>query len=279
MMTRSLGINTYGYIWSTPAASCVRRLASLGYRQFELVVHPNHLPLDDFSQADRREVKSALADAGAGPHAINLPSLDHNLASPFSRVRAASVAMFADAIDLAADLGARWVVTVPGRLSPLSPPPRAEAAKWVAEGVAALLPRAEARGVGLAIENVPFAAFPDAPSLDEFVRGFSSPMLGVCYDVANAHFIGEAPPEGIARLADLLRIVHFSDTGREVWRHDRIGRGSVRFAEVESALNAVDYRGPCVLEIIDAEPEAAILQSHAALASLGFALQSRTSVR
>ena len=29
---RELAVNTYGYIWSTPAADCVRRLADLGYQ-------------------------------------------------------------------------------------------------------------------------------------------------------------------------------------------------------------------------------------------------------
>ncbi len=271
MTMRDLGINTYGYIWSTPAAHCVRRLAELNYRQFELVIHPPHLPLDGLEPSARRALRSAVEEHGAKVGALNLPSLDHNLASPFARVRAASVAMFADAIDLAGDLGAEWLVTVPGRMSPLFPPAPAERTRWMTESIAALLPRAEARGVGLAIENVPFAAFPDAISLGQFVRSFGSPMIGVCYDAANAHFIGESPAEGIARLADLLRIVHLSDTGRDAWRHDRIGAGSVPFGEVAQALNEVGFQGPCTLEIIAADPEGEILRSHRALTPFGFA--------
>ncbi len=270
MMTRDLGINTYGYIWSTPAAACVRRLAELNYHHFELVIHPPHLPLDGFEPSARRELRSAIEEHGAKVGALNLPSLDHNLASPFARVRAASVAMFADAIDLAGDLGAEWLVTVPGRMNPLFPPAPADRAKWMTESIAALLPRAEARGVGLAVENVPFAAFPDAISLGQFVRSFESAMIGVCYDAANAHFIGESPAEGIARLADLLRIVHLSDTGREAWRHDRVGAGSVPFGEVARALNEVGFQGPCTLEIIASDPETAILHSHRALTPFGF---------
>lgn len=270
-MTRELGINTYGYIWSTPALDCVRRLAKLNYRQFELMIHPPHLPLDDFGPAARRELRSALEDAGAVKTALNFPSLDHNLASPFPRVRAASVQMFTDAIDLAADLGAKWLVTVPGRMSPLFPPAPEDREAWVREGISQLIPRAEARGVGLAIENVPFATFPDAISLGRFVRSFNSPAVGTCYDAANAHFIGESPAEGIAHLADLLRIVHLSDTGRQVWRHDPVGTGTVPFGEITRALDAAKFDGACTLEIIDRNPEAAILRSHQALAPLGFA--------
>jgi L-ribulose-5-phosphate 3-epimerase len=269
-MVRELGINTYGYIWSMSAADCARRLAGLNYRQFEFLLQPPHLPLDDFGPEKRRELKTVLDDLGAKRTALNLPSLDHNLASPFSRARAASVQMFADAIDLAGDLGAEWLVVVPGRMSPLFPPPVDDRINWLTDGVSKLLPRAEARGVGLTIENVPFAGLPDADSLGRFVRSFNSPGVKVCYDAANAHFVGESPAEGIKKLADLLRIVHLSDTTRTAWRHDPVGKGDVPFAEVVEALDAIGYDSAVTLEIIDHDPDAGILGSHRALAPLGF---------
>lgn len=269
-MARDIGINTYGYIWSIPAPQCVRRLARLGYRQFEFLLQPPHLSFDDVGPEARRELRSILKDVGAYKTTINLPSLDHNLASPFSRVRAATVAMFEDTIDLAADIGAETVIVVPGRMSPLFPPSIEDRTAWVVDGISKLLPRAEDRGVGLAVENVPFAAFPDATSLESFVRGFGSPAIGVCYDVANAHFIGENPAMGIRQLADLLRIVHLSDTGRRTWRHDQIGMGTVPFAEVVEAMDAVAFEGACTLEIISQDPDAGILNSHRALEPLGF---------
>ncbi len=221
-------------------------------------------------RVERRQLRSVLQDSGAYKTAINLPSLDHNLASPFSRARAASVKMFEDTIDLAADIGAATVVVVPGRMSPLFPPSVEDRMAWVGEGVSKLLPRAEARGVTLAIENVPFAAFPDATSLERFVRGFTSPAIGVRYDAANAHFIGESPDGGIKQLADLLRIVHLSDTGQDKWRHDQIGTGTVPFAAVAKALDDVGFEGACTLEIIGPDPDAAIVSSHRALVPLGF---------
>ncbi|HEY8337074.1 MAG TPA: sugar phosphate isomerase/epimerase family protein [Tardiphaga sp.] len=269
-MARELGINTYGYIWSMSAADCVLRLARLGYRQFELLLQPPHLPLDDFGPVARRELRAVLEDVGARRTALNLPSLDHNLASPFSRVRAASVEMFCDAVDLAGDLGAEWLVVVPGRMSPLFPPPAADRLDWLADGVSQLLPRAKARGVGLAIENVPFAGLPDAASLGSFVRSFQSPWVKACYDAANAHFLGESSADGIRQLADQLRIVHLSDTTRTTWRHDPVGNGDVPFAEVAQALNAVGYDSAVTLEIIDRDPDAGILRSHRALTPLGF---------
>jgi L-ribulose-5-phosphate 3-epimerase len=269
-MARDLGINTYGYIWSVPAAECVRHLGKLGYRQIEFLLQPPHLSFDGFGPVARRELKAALQDIGAVKTAVNLPSLDHNLASPFPRARAASVKMFEATIDLAADIGAETVVVVPGRMSPLFPPSVEDRTAWVGEGVAALLPRAEDRGRTLAIENVPFAAFPDAHALERFVRGFTSTAVGVCYDAANAHFIKEDPAAGIRQLADLLHIVHLSDTGQVHWRHDPIGTGTVPFAAVAQAMDAVDFNGACTLEIIGPDPDTAILNSHRALEPLGF---------
>jgi L-ribulose-5-phosphate 3-epimerase len=268
---RALGVNTYGYIWSTPAADCVRRLGELGYRDFELVVNPPHLGLDELDTSERKRIGAALRWEGMALRSLNLPSLDTNLASSMSRMRAYSVQVFRDAIDLASDLGIAHLVTVPGRMSPLLAPTPAQRAGWMRESLDALIPHAESRGVGLALENVPFAAFPDAASLGAFVRGIGSPVLSVCYDAANAHFIGESPAEGLRQLRDQVSIVHLSDTRRGAWRHDEVGRGDVPFGEVRAALDEIRFEGACMLEIIDPQPEAAILRSHRALAALGFA--------
>jgi L-ribulose-5-phosphate 3-epimerase len=275
MMT--VGVNTYAYAWTTPAIDCVRRLAELGYRSFELLIHPPHLALDDFDQASRRRLAATLNDIRAVNCTMNLPSLDHNLASPWPQVRAASAEMFKQAIDLASDLNIAWLVTVPGRMSPLAPATMDTRRSWMRESIERILPHAQARGVKLAIENVPMASFPDADSLGSFVSSFESSDVGVCYDAANAHFIGESPAEGARKLADQLRIAHVSDTGRSVWRHDPIGTGSVPFAEFAQALNDIGFAGPVMMEILAENAEEALVHSHDILASVGFPRRSGVS--
>jgi L-ribulose-5-phosphate 3-epimerase len=276
--TRPLGVNTYGYIWSTPAAVCVRRLGELGYREFELVLNPPHLTVDTGSSREREVLSSMLAAEGLSVRSLNLPSLDHNLASPMPRMREYSVALFLDAIDLAADLGAANLVVVPGRMSPLFPPQLAQREAWMRESLDALLPRAQRRGVTLALENVPFASFPDAGTLGAFVRSYDSRSLGVCYDAANAHFIGESPAAGLRSLGELVRLVHLSDTTRSAWRHDEVGQGDVPFAPLHDTLTDIHFEGACMLEIIASEPEGAILRSHRALTEVGFAPAGEASV-
>lgn len=270
MKIRALGINTYGFIWTTPMADCVRSLHALGYEEFEVMVNPPHLSLDDSSRAQREELAAALRAQGIRLRSLNLPSLDANLASPMARTRAYSVQLFHDAIDLAADLGITHLITVPGRMNPLLAPSPQQRQIWMTQSLQALLPHAQARSVGLALENVPFASFPDALSLGDFVRSMDHPALSVCYDVANAHFIGESPVSGLRQLGKLVSIVHLSDTTRTAWRHDEVGRGDVAFGDVAQVLTETGFKGSCMLEIIDPNPTQAIVRSHRALAALGF---------
>lgn len=269
MTRRALGVNTYGYIWAAPMADCVRDLHALGYDEFELVVNPPHLSLDG-DRRQRTRLGAALRAEGIVLRSLNLPSLDTNLASSMARMRAYSVGVFRDAIDLAADLGIAHLITVPGRMSPLLPPPVEQREAWMRESLDALLPHAKERGVGLALENVPFASFPDAASLGAFVRGIGDPALSVCYDAANAHFIGESPADGLRQLRGLVSVVHLSDTTRSAWRHDEVGRGDVPFEQIAPALAEIGFTGTCMLEIIGPQPTAAILRSHRALATHGF---------
>lgn len=266
---RALGINTYSYIWSTPALECLQQLGAHGYAEFELVVNPPHLALE-IARDDRQRL-ARLAAEGLRIRCLNLPSLDTNLGSSMARMREYSVGVFRDAIDLASELGAEYVITVPGRVSPLLAPEPALRQEWMGDSLERLLPHAVARGVKLAVENVPMACFPDAASLGAFVRGFASPHVRVCYDAANAHFIGESPAEGLRQLADLVSVVHLSDTTRRAWRHDEVGLGDVPFAETLAAMDAIGFGGPCMMEIIHPDPLSGILRSHQGLTELGWA--------
>ncbi|HYG43367.1 MAG TPA: sugar phosphate isomerase/epimerase family protein [Bordetella sp.] len=276
MNARVAGVNTYSYIWSHPIRACLAELGALGYRQFEGVINPPHLDLEISPQA-RREIVALMRGEGLSFTSLNLPSLDTNLASPFAQTRAYSVGMFKKAIALAAELHAPCLVTVPGRLSPLLPPARALSRAWVQETVGALVPYARAHGVKLAIENVPFAALPTAREIGDFLDELGDgDVLSACYDAANAHFIGESLHDGMRWLAGRVSLLHCSDTTRGAWRHDPIGKGDVPFGQLAVALDAQAFAGPILLEIIDQDARASIVQSHDVLACAGVVAPRRT---
>ncbi len=97
------------------------------------------------------------------------------------------------------------------------------------------------------------------------------PPCGIVYDVANAHFIAEDFAAGLVRCRDRLALVHLSDTGQRIYRHDPVGEGTVPFAAVPRALAAVGYNARPMLEIISRNPDRDIVASAEKLASMGFA--------
>lgn len=253
-------LNTYGYIWSHPAEVFVETFARKGHSQFELMVQPGHLD-HALSSPQVETVRAMLADGGVSACSLNMPTLDTNMISAFPEMRAYTISALKQNIALAAHLGIPNVVTGPGRLNPLSPAPLHLVRTWLDEAFDAICPFARKNGVTLAVENLPMAALPRAEDLLEFVTGRNDPCLGICYDVANAHYFGEDPAEGLRTVAGRLSLVHFSDTTQKAWRHDTIGQGNVDFTPIRDMLNEIGYSGPIVLEIIGGDPSAAIRES------------------
>jgi L-ribulose-5-phosphate 3-epimerase len=94
--------------------------------------------------------------------------------------------------------------------------------------------------------------------------------IGVVYDVANGAFIGEDLAAGLRAVESRLVLVHVSDTGTAVYRHDPVGRGTVPFETAEAALRLLGFNRKPVLEIISDNPDADILDSIDRLNALGW---------
>jgi sugar phosphate isomerase/epimerase len=117
---------------------------------------------------------------------------------------------------------------------------------------------------------MPFAFLPDAESLMKVVDGYGDGSIRVIYDVANAHFIGESPTEGLRRVRDRLSLVHFSDTTRQSYKHDAIGQGDVPLAGIASVMKEIGYKELPMLEIISFNPDPDIADSCRRLQQAGF---------
>jgi len=266
-----VGANTMSFMWRAPARDALETLAREGYRRFEVMAQPPHLD----PMMDRGEVTAFakfLRDAGLSVETINLPSLDQNLASASPEMRDYTVRLFERLIAIAATIGASGVIAVTGRVNPLIVPPRRELEGWFEEAFGRVLRAAEQRGMRLLLENIPMGVYPRAEQLIAFADRIDSPLVGICYDIANAHFIGEDTATGLRRVCARLGVVHLSDTGREAWRHDPVGRGSCDFAGFGAALREIGYSGTSMLEIVADAPMEHIVASHRRLAQWGWAL-------
>jgi L-ribulose-5-phosphate 3-epimerase len=69
--------------------------------------------------------------------------------------------------------------------------------------------------------------------------------------------------------------VHLSDTNRQLYRHDPIGRGTVPFAAIPAMLAAVGYTRRSVLEIISADADRDMVDGSDRLAAIGFGIDGR----
>lgn len=263
-------INTFSYIWRHPVQQCIAHLADQGYREFEVLLTAPHLWPVDFDAQARRGLAQALQQRGARIVSLNAGGFDNNLASPAENVRAFARNYLTATIDLAADLGVGDIVMAPGIGRPLMPPPREQMLSWFHGGMDILVRHAQARGVRLLLENIPFSFLPRIEGLVAAIAGYPADRVGIVYDAANAVFVREDPAAGLAHAAARLHLVHLSDTPLDVWRHDAVGTGVVPFERIGVALRELGYNGPVVLEIIAADPDRDIRESISTLARSGW---------
>ena len=265
------GVNSYSYMRSLSAEACLGKLADQGFVEFELMVHPGHLWPAELSAEQRSALRRAIEQRGLTLTALNMPNIDINVAGAAAEMRSYSLNLLSDTVRLAGDLGARGVVIGPGKANPLFPANAVELVGYFFAALDRLAPVAEKSGTALWVENMPFAYLPAIGGLMDTLTQYGNDAVRIVYDVANAYFIGEDFTDGLHYCRERLALVHLSDTGREVYRHDPVGLGSVPFADLPRALAAVGYKARPMLEIISRDPERDIVASAGKLAELGFA--------
>ena len=265
------GCNTYSYMRSHSAEACLARLADFGFQEFELMVHPGHLWPAELTAAQRSALRRMMQQRGLQLTALNMPNIDINVAGAAAEMRAYSLNLVSDTVRLAGELGSRGVVIGPGKANPLFPAPAAELIGRFFAALDRLAPVAAASGTALWVENMPFAFLPAIGELMDALKHYGNDALRIVYDIANAHFIGEDFVAGLQQCRARLALVHLSDTGRQIYRHDPVGLGTVPFAEVPRALHAAGYSARPMLEIVSRDPDRDIVASASKLALLDFA--------
>ena len=270
-------VNTYSYTQSHRVRDCVDALADRGYAEFELMMFPGHLWPAETDAAARRDLRRHLADRRLTVRTVNMPNVDLNVAGATAEMRAYTLGILRSVVELAGDLGVPGIVIGPGKQNPLMPTPLEPMLGRFFSALDELAPLAQRAGTALWVENMPFAFLPGIDELLAALERYGNDDIGIVYDVANGHFIGEDVPAALRRCRQRLRVVHLSDTGQDVYRHAAIGLGSVDFASLPAVLAEIGHGARPILEIIAPEPDAAIDQSAARLAQLGWPAQGVAS--
>ena len=264
------GCNTYSYVYSQRADDCILRLIERGFREFEPMVHPGHLWPPSPKAEGLAALKRILSENDARFVTINMPNIDINVAAMSEDMRAYSLGVLEGVVRLAGELEAPGVIIGPGKANPLLPASDKKLLPYFFSALDRLGPLARSCGTALWAENMPFAFLPDINLLSEALDRYGDPSIGIVYDVANAHFIGEDISAGLRRAQPRLKLVHLSDTGRQSYRHDPIGKGDIAFAPLAALLREVNYRDRPMLEITSQNPDDDIAESVRQLVNMGF---------
>jgi L-ribulose-5-phosphate 3-epimerase len=266
----SFGCNTYSYTIASSAEDCLVRLADLGFAEFELMMYPGHLWPPEANSAQRTALRRLIAGRGLRVVTLNMPNIDMNVAGASAEMRSYTLDLLRQIVELAGDLEVPGVVVGPGKANPLFPAPRERLEGYFFAALDELVPLAKRVGTALWVENMPFAFIPDIEGLMQALDRYCNDDIGIVYDVANGHFIKESLGDALRRCRTRLKLVHFSDTGRQVYRHDPVGAGNVPFREVPPVLEEIGYKRLPMLEIIAPDAEQGILASADRLAAMGY---------
>ena len=117
------GINTYSYTQTMTAADCLRHLADMGARAFELMFYPGHLWITDTPET-LTEIRNVISTNSLELMSLNAPNIDLNIAAATQEMLALSLQTNRRFLRIASELGAGGIILGPGKANPLLPLPQ-----------------------------------------------------------------------------------------------------------------------------------------------------------
>lgn len=258
-----------------PLGECFDDLADLGRTGVELwgIAPQLHVPWT--SDAEARAIGRAAAARGLEvvcftPEQVMYPV---NIASPDSRLRSASIAMFRRAAELAVELGAPMLFLTPGRGFESEPVDAA----WnrSVDALGEIVGYAESLGLACVLEplqrvesNLVNTATDAARAVAE-VSGGAGSGLGVALDTVAMAVAGDDVDAYFELLGDRVRHVHLIDgspAGHLAW-----GDGELPLGRILADLDRHGYDGWMTVELFGdgsyaRDPKPALARSYAAIA-------------
>ena len=248
-MTIPIVGNPLGF-FQDPLEVTLERMRDLGYDQIELC----HSQIPDYRTPELRGQLGEFVDSlGMRLVGSNVPDSDYfQILESSDDVKVALAGLQRD-IDIAADLGARYLITYEGRV-PSGATAALIAGRLLDDTVRLLAEAADyaaQRGIDVWIEVHPFTLGTRLDFLLALCDRIDRDNFGVVYDAC--HFAVGIPDgyiDAIGRLGRRIKMVHFSDGDRRSSElHFPPGRGCLDLEGILQALHEIEFTGRWMLDL------------------------------
>jgi protein FrlC len=234
-----IGFRTAGF-HKWPIGEPLKSLGSLAYDGVEICLeHPDCRP-EKLTEADARNLAGLCTDAG-----LEVAGVSYHADSEEPTLRLSNTLA---ALDLVPAFGAD-VFIINGRR--LEPGFEDGARDELATLLSALLPKAQACGVRVAIEPEPGLAVGSSVEMKALLDRTGSPALAVNLDVGHAFLTDADVCESIRLLGSAIAHTHFEGMAAGVHKHLLPGEGDLDLVAVCRALNEIGYRGYCTIDLFN----------------------------
>jgi sugar phosphate isomerase/epimerase len=208
------------------------------------------------AEPDPHACRRQVADAGLSIHSahgcwgaqsIRAPRVDLGHTDPDTH--RSSVDDLKRCIDWLEAADGHCLVVHPGGLS--DPEQWVERRAALGRGLLALAEHARGTSVLICVENMPPGVFPGSRMADltDLLEELGNPGLALALDTGHANITTSAASETSAA-GRWLRTTHVHDNDGRQDTHLPPGQGNVNWDAWAAALDAIDYRGPIMLECI-----------------------------
>ncbi len=249
-----------GFEGSKPVEQAMREAKEMGFDGLELAFGAGCLA-PGVSETRCREIRREAGEMGLKIETLASGAYwQKPLSSPDPAVREEAVEFTREYLQVAAWIGARAVLVIPGVVAvPWDPktPPVTYATAWknAAASIRKLAPLAEKLRVTIALENVWNWFLADPVAMREFVDLSGSRRVGIYLDVGNT-LINGFPEHWIEILGRRIAAVHVKNFSRQDCGGtlhgfgDDLMKGDADWPAILAALKKIHYAGPVTAEML-----------------------------
>jgi protein FrlC len=233
-------------------SDALQSIADAGYAGVEILADKPHWYPDTFDPAVAETIRNQLDRLRLQVSNINAnctfgywkdappePFFEPSLISPNPHLRADRIRMIQNTLHFAKAVGADNISITSGKALPTMPPDAAT--KQLRESLSPILETAEKLKIHVGIECEPMLFVEYATELRELIDRLGSKMLGANLDIGHSVVLGEDIPATLKLLDGRIWNCHIEDIPGRKHYHLIPGQGTMDWAKLKSALEAIRY--------------------------------------